>query len=64
VAQVGLELPIHLLQFVGYSSGPCAPPDVHLDLVPNFTYSYHISQPTAGTDRNEVFGGAKVALTF
>jgi len=64
VAQVGLELPIHLLHFVGYSSGPCAPPDVHLDLVPNFTYSYHISEPTAGTDRNEVFGGAKVALTF
>ena len=30
VAQVGLELPIHLLQFVGYSSGPCAPADVHL----------------------------------
>jgi hypothetical protein len=64
VAQVGLEVPIHLLQFVGYSSGPCAPPDVHLDLVPNFTYSYHISEPTAGTDRNEVFGGAKFAITF
>jgi hypothetical protein len=64
VAQVGLELPIHLLHFVGNSSGPCAPPDVQLDLVPGFTYSYHISTPTAGTDRNEVFGGAKIALTF
>jgi len=64
VAQVGLELPIHLFHIVGYSSGPCAPPDVHGSLVPFFTYSYHISEPTAGTNRNEVWGGAKFAITF
>jgi len=64
VAQFGLETPIHLLHFVGYSSGPCAAPDVHLDLVPTFTYSHHISRPTPGTDRDEVFGGVKVAVTF
>ncbi len=64
VAQVGMELPIHLLHVVGYSSGPCAPPDLHVDLVPFMTYSYHISTPPIGTDRNEVFGGGKVAITF
>jgi hypothetical protein len=64
VAQAGLELPIHLFHVVGSSSGPCAPPDLHVDLVPGFTYSYHISEPTAGTDRNEVYGGAKIAVTF
>ena len=64
VAQAGLELPIHLFHFVGNSSGPCAPPDLHVSLVPFMTYSYHISDPTPGTDRNEVWGGAKVAITF
>jgi hypothetical protein len=64
VAQAGLELPIHLFHVVGSSSGPCAPPDLHVDLVPGFTYSYHISTPTAGTDRNEVWGGVKLAVTF
>jgi hypothetical protein len=64
VAQVGLELPIHLFHIVGNSAGPCAPADLHVDFVPGFTYSYHISRPTAGTDRDEVFGGAKIALTF
>jgi hypothetical protein len=64
VAQAGLELPIHLLHVVGYSSGPCAPPDLHVSLVPFMTYSYHISTPPIGTDRNEVFGGAKLAVTF
>lgn len=64
VAQVGVELPIHLLHILGYSSGPCAPPDFHLDLVPFMTYSYHISTPPIGTDRNEVFGGGKFAITF
>ena len=64
VAQAGLELPIHLFHILGTSSGPCAPPDLHVDLVPGFTYSYHISSPPGGTDRDEVFGGAKIALTF
>jgi hypothetical protein len=64
VAQVGLELPIHLFHVVGHSSGPYAPPDFRASLVPFFTYSYHISDPTPGTDRNEVWGGAKFAITF
>jgi hypothetical protein len=64
VAQAGLELPIHLFHVVGNSSGPCAPPDLHVSLVPFMTYSYHISDPTPGTDRNEVFGGVKFAVTF
>jgi hypothetical protein len=64
VAQVGLELPIHLFHVVGFSDGPCAPPDLHVNLVPFATYSYHISEPTAGTDRNEVWGGVKIAVTF
>ena len=64
VAQVGLELPIHLFHFVGSSSGPYAPPDARVNLIPFSTYSYHISTPPAGTDRNEVFGGVKFALAF
>jgi len=64
VAQAGCEFPIHLFHVVGYSAGPCAPPDLHVDLVPSFTYSYHISRPPIGTDRDEIFGGAKIALTF
>jgi hypothetical protein len=64
VAQVGVELPIHLLHLVRSSSGPCAPPDVNLNFVPFGTYSYHISEPTGGTDRNEWWGGAKFAITF
>ena len=64
VAQVGLELPIHLFHFVGSSSGPYAPPDARVNLIPFGTYSYHISRPTAGTDRNEGWGGVKLAVTF
>lgn len=64
VAQAGVELPIRLLFIRGYSSGPCAPPNGRLNFVPFGTYSYHISLPPAGTDRDEVFGGAKFALTF
>jgi hypothetical protein len=64
VAQAGLELPIHLLQHTGTSTGPYAPPDVNLYLVPFAWYSYHISDPTPGTDRNEWWGGAKFTLTF
>jgi hypothetical protein len=64
VAQAGFELPIRLLFIRGYSSGPCPPPSGRLNFVPFGTYSYHISEPTASTDRDEVFGGAKFALTF
>jgi hypothetical protein len=62
--QVGLELPIHILHFAGSSSTEWAPPDVRVNLVPFGDYSYHISKPTAGTDRNEWWGGVKVAVTF
>jgi hypothetical protein len=62
--QVGLELPIHILHFAGSSSTEWAPADVRVNLVPFGDYSYHISTPTAGTDRNEWWGGVKVAVTF
>jgi hypothetical protein len=64
VAQVGIEVPIHLFHVVGTSDGPCAPPDLRVNLVPFGTYSYHISDPTPGTDRNEFWGGVKLAVTF
>jgi len=63
-AQVGIEIPILLVHGVGVSTGPCAPPDPRLRLVPFAWYSYHISEPNPGTDRNEWWGGAKLALTF
>jgi hypothetical protein len=63
-AQVGLELPIRLVHMVGTSSGPYAPPDVGVYFVPFGAYSYHISDPTPGTDRNEWWGGAKFTVTF
>ena len=63
-AQVGFELPIHLLHVVGNSNGPYAPPDLNLSLIPSVAYSYHISVPPAGTDRNEVWGGVKFDLSF
>jgi hypothetical protein len=63
-AQFGVEIPILLLHGGGVSTGPCAPPDPRLRLVPFAWYSYHISEPTPGTDRNEWWGGAKLALTF
>ena len=63
-AQFGVEVPILLLHGGGVSTGPCAPPDPHLRLVPFGWYSYHISEPGPGTDRNEWWGGAKLTLTF
>jgi hypothetical protein len=62
--QAGVELPIHILHLGGYSSERWAPPDAHVYLVPTGAYSYHISNPTPGTDRNEWWGGAKVEVTF
>jgi hypothetical protein len=64
VAQAGLELPIRLLHFIGTSATSCAPPDVTVYLVPFGWYSYHISEPTVGTDRNEEWGGVKLTVTF
>lgn len=63
-AQVGLELPIHISHQVGVSTTQWAPPDVRFNLVPFFAYSYHISDPPAGTDRNEVWGGGKITISF
>lgn len=63
-AQVGLELPIRLVHMMGTSSGPYAPPDVGVYLVPFGAYSYHISDPTPGTDRDEWWGGAKLTVVF
>jgi hypothetical protein len=62
--QAGIELPIHLVHLGGSSSERWAPPDAHVYLVPTGAYSYHISNPTPGTDRNEWWGGAKVEVTF
>jgi hypothetical protein len=62
--QAGIELPIHLVHLGGYSSERWAPPDAHVYLVPTGAYSYHISNPTPGTDRNEWWGGAKIEVTF
>jgi hypothetical protein len=64
VAQLGLDVPIHLLHMMGYSSGPCAPPNLNLYFTPFAWYSYHISDPTPSTDRNEFWGGAKFTATF
>ena len=64
VVQAGLDLPIHLLHMMGYSSGPYAPPDLNLYFTPFAWYSYHISDPTPSTDRNEFWGGAKFTATF
>jgi len=51
--QAGVELPIHLVHLGGFSSERWAPPDAHLYFVPFGAYSYHISNPTPGTDRND-----------
>lgn len=49
-AQAGLEFALHI--------GP------HIDFVPQVVYSYHISNPPIGTDRNEFWGGVKVAVNL
>lgn len=64
VAQVGLEVPIRLWQFTGHPVGNFAGDEVALYVVPSGWYSYHISDPTPGTERNEGWYGAKLTLTF
>jgi hypothetical protein len=54
-AQFGATIPIDLWR----GSSHCV-----LTLEPFGAYSYHISDPTAGTDRNEGWGGAQLVLTF
>jgi hypothetical protein len=63
-ALVGAEIPIHILHWSGTSAPPWAAPNPNLYLVPFAAYSYHISNPTAGTDRDEAWGGGKIELTF
>ena len=62
--QAGVEVPIHLAHLGGFSSVPWAPPDANLYLVPFGAYSYHISNPPPGTDRDEWWGGGKFEITF
>jgi hypothetical protein len=64
VAQFGLDVPIHVLHMMGFSSGPCAPADLNVYITPFGWYSYHISDPTPSTDRNEFWGGVKLTATF
>jgi hypothetical protein len=53
-AQFGATIPIELWRGSNYV----------LTLEPFGAYSYHISDPTPGTDRNEGWGGAQLVLTF
>lgn len=62
--QVGVEVPIHLLRFAGPSTTGQAEQGLRLNLVPFGDYSYHISTPPLGTDRNEWWGGVKLTLNF
>jgi hypothetical protein len=62
--QAGAELPIKLAHLGGVSSTKWAPPDAYLLFVPFGGYSYHISNPPPGTDRDEWWGGAKFEVTF
>ncbi|HXP34592.1 MAG TPA: hypothetical protein VN827_03500, partial [Chthoniobacterales bacterium] len=64
VAQVGLDIPIRVLHLVGFSDVPCAPADLNVYITPFGWYSYHISDPTPSTDRNEFWGGVKLTATF
>jgi hypothetical protein len=63
-AQAGVEVPIHLAHLGGSSSSRWAPPDANLYVVPFGAYSYHISNPPPGTDRDEWWGGGKFEITF
>lgn len=64
VAQFGVDIPIHVLHLMGFSDGPCAPADLNVYITPFGWYSYHISDPTPSTDRNEFWGGVKLTATF
>jgi hypothetical protein len=57
--QTGVKIPITLWR----SHGPSGPGAV-LDLAPFGAYSYHISDPPPGTDRNELWGGGQFEFTF
>jgi hypothetical protein len=57
--QTGVKIPIMLWR----SHGPSGPQAV-LTFAPFGAYSYHISDPPAGTDRNELWGGGQFEVTF
>jgi hypothetical protein len=63
-AQVGVKVPIVLWSGTGNASGSYAPPEAVFSFAPFGAYSYHISDPPIGTDRNEVWGGAQFEFTF
>jgi hypothetical protein len=63
-AQAGVKVPILLWSGTGNASGSFAPPGAVFSFAPFGSYSYHISDPPIGTDRNEVWGGAQFELTF
>jgi hypothetical protein len=58
-AQTGVKIPIELWR----SHGPSGPEAV-LDFAPFGAYSYHISDPPPGTNRNELWGGGQFEFTF
>jgi hypothetical protein len=61
--EAGAAFPIHLAHLRG-SSGSQWAPEVDFYFVPFGAYSYHISNPPAGTDQNEAWGGARFDVTF
>ena len=63
-AQVGVKVPIVLWSGTGNATGSFAPPEAVFSFAPFGAYSYHISNPPIGTDRNEVWGGAQFEFTF
>jgi hypothetical protein len=63
-AEIGVDIPIVLIHWIGTSTTACAPPEGRLRLVPFGRYAYHIANPNPGTDRNEWWGGARLTLSF
>jgi hypothetical protein len=63
-AQVGVKVPITLWSGTGNATGSFAPAEAVFSFAPFGAYSYHISNPPIGTDRNEVWGGAQFEFTF
>jgi len=63
-AQVGVKVPILLWSGTGNATGSFAPAEAVFSFAPFGAYSYHISTPPIGTDRNEVWGGAQFEFTF
>ena len=57
--QTGVKIPIELWR----SHGPNGP-GAALELAPFGAYSYHISDPPPGTNRNELWGGGQLEFTF